>query len=136
MFKLSHKKLTLVTINFIILLLASQVIDSNATGLVSFKLTRVVSINSKLVQMMDQDFGSIVSQSLKIGVFMVQDMLKVKPDFQKVIMILRLQCSKMVVVHQHMLNIKDQTPKTSGSSFMLIIEAKKSEYSTVQRNNI
>ena len=123
MYKLSHKKLTLVTINFMILLLASQVIDSNATGLVNFKLTRVVSINSKLVQMMDQDFGSIVSQSLKIGVFMVQDMLKVKPDFQKVIMILRLQCLKTVVVHQHMLNIKDQTPKTSGSSFMLIIEA-------------
>ena len=79
-------------------------------------------MNSKLDQMMDQDFGLKVYQLLKTGVFMELDMFKVKQDFQRDIMTSKLPCSKTVVALQHTHNTEDLILKTNGSSFMSIIE--------------
>ena len=79
-------------------------------------------MNSKLDQMMDQDFGLKVYQLLKTGVFMELDMFKVKPDFQRDIMTSKSLCSKTVVALQHTHNTEDLILKTNGNSFMSIIE--------------
>ena len=97
------------------LLLDSQVTVSNAIGVVSSKSKKVVFMTSKLVQMMDQDSGLIIFRLLITGVSMEPSLEKVKPDFQRDIMTLEFKCLKMEVVHQHMLTIKDQTPKTNGN---------------------
>lgn len=118
------------------LLLDSQVTVSNAIGVVSSKSKKVVFMTSKLVQMMDQDSGLIIFRLLITGVSMEPSLEKVKPDFQRDIMTLEFKCSKMEVVHQHMLTIKDQTPKTNGNLSKFTIDICLSKNNSIFKNKI
>ena len=95
---LSQPKLTSLIHNSTISPKASQVIDSKLNGVDFSKLTKEVSILSKLDLMMDQDFGLTMFWLLITGVCMEPDMSRLILSFQRDIMRLKFTCSKMVEV--------------------------------------
>ena len=87
-------KLDSVTMIFIKLLKASQVIGSNANGQVNLELKKEESLISKLDLMMVQDSGLMVHWLLITGDFMELFLEKEVLNLERVTMILKLKCLK------------------------------------------